>query len=176
MFSNPQANVFEMKLPLSANVADFGAGTGAYSLAAAKIVGGRGRVYAIDVNRDILTRLAKDAHAAHLSNIEVVAGNAEKLGGTHLRDASVEAVIMANVLFQATDKQGMLMEAKRILKPGGSIYVVDWKDSYGGIGPQPADVLSDFAARRMLERAGWVYDRSFGAGDHHYGLVYKKAA
>lgn len=165
-----------MKLPLSSSVADFGAGTGAYSIAAAKIVGGRGHVYAIDVNRDILARVAKEAQTAHLGNIEVVAGNAEKLGGTHLRDGSVDSVIMANVLYQATDKQGMLAEAKRLLRPGGRVFLVEWKDSYGGIGPQPADVITDFAARRMLDRAGWVYERSFGAGDHHYGLVYRKAA
>ena len=61
--------------------------------------------------------------------------------------------------------------AFRILKKGGRALIVDWKDSFGGIGPQPHDVITERDAKRILGEVGFVATRSFPAGDHHYGII-----
>lgn len=172
MFSNPRANVAEFGLTPGMTVADFGAGSGAYAIEMARIIGG-GKVYAIDVQKDLLSRLTAEAQATHVS-VEVVWGNVEKPGGTKLRDQSVGLVLIANVLFQAEAKYSMLLEAKRILRPGGRVVLIDWDASFGGIGPHPDQVVTKEEAKKIFAEAGFSPTSEFSAGEHHYGLIFTK--
>ena len=61
---------------------DLGAGSGFYTFESAKRVGGSGRVYAVDVQKDLLERLHSVGANQGLRNIEIIWGNAEKIGGT----------------------------------------------------------------------------------------------
>lgn len=152
-------------------VGDFGAGSGHYSRAAAAIVGTGGKVYAIDVQEDILKHLKLNTHEQHTRIIESVWGDIEKPGGTHLRDASLDAVLLANVLFQVENRFGLLTEIKRVLKAGGKLMVVDWAGSYGGIGPSPERVVTEHDAEAFFINGGFHKVKSFRAGPHHYGVL-----
>lgn len=153
-------------------VGDFGAGTGHYARAAAAVVGSSGRVYAIDVQEDVLKHLKLNTLAHHQSTIETLWGDIEKLGGTHLRDASLDAIILANVLFQISNRSGLLGEIKRVLVPGGKLMVVDWAGSYGGIGPSPKQVVPEHDAEAFFINGGFHKVKSFRAGPHHYGVIF----
>ena len=98
----------------------------------------------------------------------------EKQGGTKLSDGLLDAGLISNVLFQMQDKVGALVEIARVLRKGGKLFVIDWTDSYGGLGPQPKDVIIESEARTMLEQAGFVVEGTFPAGEHHYGLACRK--
>jgi ubiquinone/menaquinone biosynthesis C-methylase UbiE len=154
-------------------VGDFGAGSGHYARAAAAIVGHSGRVYAIDVQEDILKHLKQNTHAHHQRIIETVWGNIEKKGGTHLRDATLDAVILANTFFQVENRFGLLAEMKRVLKPDGTLLVVDWAGSYGGMGPTPSKVVPESEAEAFFTAGGFHKSKSFRAGPHHYGIIFK---
>jgi hypothetical protein len=52
---------------------------------------------------------------------------------------------------------------------------VDWADSFNHLGPPPEQVVSERNAKRMFENAGFEYMRPIPSGDHHYGLVFRKA-
>lgn len=174
MFSDPEKNIAQFFLKDGMIVADFGAGTGAYAVAAAKRVGERGRVYAIDVQKELLPSVKTAAAKAGLSNIEILWGDIEELYGTKMADKSADAAIISNVLFQSGNKSGLLNEAGRILKGGGMLLLVDWVDSFGGLGPHSDHVIKKNDARRMLEDAGFAYERDIDAGEHHYGMVFRK--
>ena len=171
-FSEPRENVMHLALREGMRVADFGAGTGHYASTAAAIVGREGRVYAIDVQEDILkhTELNMPRHGQGV--VEYVWGNIEKRAGTKLRDASIDAVILANVLFQVEDKTGLLEEIRRVLKPGCKVLVVDWAGSYGGIGPVAEKVVSEHDAEAFFINGGFHKVKSFRAGPHHYGVIF----
>src|SRR3989344_1115259 len=98
MFSDPASNLAKLGLVDGQKVVDLGAGSGFYSIEAAKKVGSSGRVYAVDVQKDLLERLRSVATTNGVRNIEVVWGNAEKIGGTKLREALSDRVIASNVL------------------------------------------------------------------------------
>ena len=153
-------------------VADLGAGTGHYARAAAGVVGHDGKVYAVDVQEDVLKHIKNNTHDHHKSIVETVWGDIEKLGGTHLRDSSLDAAILANTLFQIDNRPGLLAELSRVLKPGGKLVVIDWAGSFGGMGPVPGQVVSEKDAEELFTNAGYKKEKSFAAGAHHYGVIF----
>jgi ubiquinone/menaquinone biosynthesis C-methylase UbiE len=173
-FVVPRENVLRLGLVEGMKVADLGAGTGHYSRAAAGAVGPSGKVYAIDIQEEVLKHLKLNTHDHHLGTIEMIWGNIEKRGGTTLRDVSVDAVILANTLFQIESRATLLQEILRILKPGGKVLVVDWTGSHGGIGPLPEQVVPQAAAEALFLDAGFNTVTSFEAGPHHYGVIVRR--
>ena len=171
-FSVPKSIVLQMGLRDGMRIADLGSGTGHYALAAAAAVGHDGRVYAVDVHEDMLTHVRDAAQGRGLRNIETVWGNIEKPGGTKLRDQSIDAAILSNVLFQTEDRAGVQAEVRRILKPGGKVLVIDWAGAYGGMGPKPDHVVSEHAAEELFIGAGFHKVKDFRAGPHHYAIVF----
>ncbi len=174
MFSNPQHTIDQFELQSGAHVADFGAGSGELSFVTARAVGEAGRVYAIEVQKGLLERLKSHARGAKIHNIEAIWGDIERLQGTHLKDHTVDAVLISNVLFQVGEKSGLVKEAHRVLKPGGKLLVVDWSESFGGMGPQPEQVVPKQAARALFEQQGFRFLKEIHAGAHHYGFILKK--
>jgi len=156
-------------------VADLGAGTGACVLAAARAVGSQGKVYALEVQRELLSRIKDEALKNHLGNVEVIWADIEKVGGTKLRNYAVDAAIVSNVLFQIEDRENFIKEIKRILKPGGRVLIVDWSDSFGGLGPQSSAVIPPEKARALFESAGFKFEQVIDAGAHHYGIIMTRA-
>ena len=172
-FSNPEKVLKQFSLGEDWHIADFGAGSGGYTLAAARQVS-RARVYAIDIQKGLLAKIKKEADEAKISNVEVLWGNVEERGGSHLGDGSVDAVIVANILFQAESKKGVAEEAHRILRSRGRVLLVDWNDSFGGLGPHPEAIFSKEKAIKLFESVGFEYEQEIDAGEHHYGIVLKK--
>jgi ubiquinone/menaquinone biosynthesis C-methylase UbiE len=174
MFSDPKRNIEQFMIGEGSRVADLGAGSGAYTLAAAQAVGPDGVVYAIEVQKDLLPRIQNSAKALGLRNVEVVWADVEPFGGTKLRDGSLDAVIAANILFQVEDRDAFAQEAKRILKPRGKLLLVDWSGSFGGAGPEPKAVVSAEIGRRLFEQYGFTHERDISAGEHHWGMVLRR--
>lgn len=168
MFSDPSSNLAKLGLNEGMRVVDLGAGSGFYTFEAARRVGGSGRVYSVDVVKDLLERIRSVGASSNLRNIEVVWGNFEKIGGTKLGESSADRVIASNVLFQIEKTDEFVLEIKRILKPGGKVLVIDWSE----VSPlSPKNIVTSSKAQMIFEKAGFKLDQSFNAGDHHYGLV-----
>jgi ubiquinone/menaquinone biosynthesis C-methylase UbiE len=171
MFSNPQQNLKAIPLRDSDIVADLGAGSGFYTIAAGHMVP-HGKVYAVELEKDFLPTIKNKAKDAGLKNVECFWGDVEKVGGSRIGDNIIDVVIASNVLFQVHEKDKFLTEAKRILKPKGKLLLVDWADTKAI--PQK-NAIPKSSAREMLERKGFNFEREIPAGDHHYGMIFKKA-
>ena len=176
MFTKPERNVERFELLPGFQVADLGAGSGFYVLAAAHLVGSNGRVYAVDIQKELLSKIKTDATNKHLMNVEVIWGDVEKVGGTRLADSSIDTVIASNILFQLEDKDSFIKEVRRILKPKkGKVFVIDWTDSFGGLGPETGAVISLASLKEMFLKNGFgVYKELKNVGDHHYGISFIK--
>ncbi len=174
MFVTPEDIISQFHIDPGMSVADLGSGAGFYSILVGKVVGPSGRVYAVDVVKDLLQKIQSEATAQGVHNIKLIWGDLDHPRGTTLADASVDRVLIINTLFQIENRDGMVTEALRILKPKGKLLFIDWTDSYGGMGPQPEFVIRPDVARTMFEHDGFEFDRELDAGDHHYGFVFKK--
>jgi len=173
-FSDPQKNIEQLGLQKGMLVADLGAGSGAYTIAAAKAIGDSGRVYAVEVQKELLTGIKNLALKEGVSNIEMIWGDVERIGKTKIKDGIIDAVIISNILFQIENKLGFLDEVKRILKKGGMILVVDWIDSFGGMGPEREHIFSHSEAKKLFEENEFSFVKNITAGDHHWGFVVMK--
>lgn len=173
MFSDPQKNIEQFHVDPGMKVADLGSGSGFYSLALAEAVGGSGKVFAVDIQKDLLSKLKNEANSQGYTQLEIVWGDIDEPNGSTLSDQLVDRVIIANTLFQLEKKDETIREAKRILKPKGKLLIVDWTDSFGGLGPHTSDVVSADQAIELAEENGFKLDREIMAGEHHYGLIFK---
>lgn len=171
MFSDPVKNLKTLGLREDSIVADLGAGTGFYSVALGHIVP-KGKVYAVEIQKDFLAMIKHKIKEAHLTNVDCFWGNVEKLGGTKIKDGIIDVVIASNILFQVDDKEKFIEEAKRILKKKGKVLFVDWavESSMKVKGAIPKN-----KAREMFEKKGFVLERDIDAGAHHYGMILVKA-
>jgi ubiquinone/menaquinone biosynthesis C-methylase UbiE len=177
MFANPQENLEKFGLSPGTVVADLGAGGGDYVFVAARMVKGLemdGKVYAIDIQKELLDKIKKEANGEQLTNVEIIWGDAEKIGGTKLRDDSVDVVIASNIFFQVENRETFAKEIARILKAKGRLFFIDWSDSFGGIGPKADAVVTEDQAKAFFEKNGFTIERSVSVGSHHYGLVIRK--
>jgi SAM-dependent methyltransferase len=103
-------------------VLDLGSGAGADVLISARRVGATGRAIGLDMTDEMLALARANAAAAGVGNVEFVKGYIEDIP---LPDASVDVVISNCVINLAGDKQRVLAEAARVLRPGGRFAVSD---------------------------------------------------
>jgi len=107
-------------------VLDFGCGSGTYTIPAAKIVGEKGRVYAVDKDNEVLDGLTKKVELASLGNI-VKMETSGKLE-IELNNASIDVVLLFDVFHpyyfsEASDRRKLLGEIYRIMKPTAFVSV-----------------------------------------------------
>jgi len=172
-FLQPESILKEVGISPEATVVDLGAGSGHYSLAAARMARG-GKVYALEVQKDLVHKLERDAERDHLKNISVMWADIETMGGTKLDDETADLAIVSNVLFQVENKSTFSKEVFRILKPQGRVLIVDWSDSDAGFGPKAGHVVSEDSAKTLFENVGLKFARKVSAGAHHYGMIMEK--
>lgn len=172
MFSDPIKNLKTLILRENNIVADLGAGTGHYVVAAGMLVP-QGKVYAIDIVKDFLITIKNKVKDARLSNVECIWGNVEKLGGTKLADGIVDVAIASNILFQVEDRPRFVEEVKRIMKKGGKLLLLDWSTETVGAMPvmKIKTAVPKAKALEMFESKGFKLDREIDAGFHHYGMI-----
>lgn len=172
-FLKPEKTLHEMNIAEGMSVVDFDAGAGYYTMALAKKVGPFGKVFAIDTRLDLLTRIANEAREFKYKNIEVVRGDIESKNGSGLLKESVDRVVIANTLFVCDHPERVIKEAIRILKKKGKIAVIDWADSFDYFGPHSDCLIPKKFIISWFDKEGVVLEKEFGAGDYHYGLVFK---
>lgn len=173
-FIIPRVTATHFHLREGDKVADFGAGGGNFAAVISRLVGPQGRVYAVEIQKNLVEALEARARSERLSNVEVIWGDLEAENGTKIASGALDAVIMVNCLFQAEDKLAMMKEASRTLRSGGRFFIIDWSESWGGLGPQLGQVVNESDARAFAESAGFTFERSFDAGSRHYGLAFRK--
>ncbi len=173
-FCDPQKVYYQLGVKEGTKVVDLGAGTGAYTKLFAHGVGSTGAVYAIDVQKDILQRLKRDLDSKGFTNITYIWGNIEKSEGTKLANESVDFVFISNVLFQVESMDGVLSEVYRILKPRGRAAIIDWSESFNGMGPNEKQVITRGEMLRHIHEARFAFVADFDAGSHHYGIFVEK--
>ena len=173
-FVEPAKVVTHFYIKEGDTVADFGAGSGYFMEVLADIVGKEGVVYACEIQKELSVKLGEAARSKGLSQVRPLWSDVEEIGGSKIPDGELDAAIVVNTFFQFEDKATALKEILRTLRNGGKLFIVDWSESFNGLGPQPGHVVSEADAKALAEQEGFVFDTSFDAGDHHYGLALRK--
>jgi ubiquinone/menaquinone biosynthesis C-methylase UbiE len=168
-FLKPELIGSSLGLKTGMTVADFGCGSGEFTIYAAKLVGPDGHVTALDVRQEPLDMLASKAKALSVENITCVRANLEVHSGSKLSADSQDHVMLHNILFQSQKKEDIIKEAHRVLKKGGHLSCIDWKKGVKGFGPPENLRIAPEAALSLLEAAGFHKHQKLDAGRFHFG-------
>lgn len=154
------------------HVADFGCGkTGFITLELARVLGESGIVYAVDILKNVVENVKRLSDSEGFTNVQVVWSDLELPGKTAIPAMSLDAVFMVNILSQSKNKQGILNEAKRLLKDKARIIVVDWAGKAAGFGPTQDRLVNFQQIKEWGRENGFAVQEEFDAGAYHKGLV-----
>lgn len=156
-------------------VADLGCGAaGHFVIPAAKIVGEKGIVYAVDILKSVLEAVKSRAKLEGVANVELVWSNLEIYGATKIQAESLDFVLLANTLWQVKKKEEIFREAVRLIKKGGKLVVVEWWMGEAPLGPPPERRIEKSYVKELASKFNLEEVKEFKAGPYHYGMVFKK--
>lgn len=156
-------------------VADFGCGTlGHYVFPASKLVGAKGKVYAVDILKSVLSGIEGRMRLEGGANIEPVWGDLERDNGVKIPTGSLDIGLLINNLFLSKQREQMMKECVRMVKPGGTFVVIDWKPTAVNFGPDVGTRVPPEEAKKLAEGAGLQFVKEIDPGDYSYGFIYKK--
>ena len=153
------------------DVAEFGCGYGTFTIPAARVI--KGKIYAFDIEPDMITLTKEEAEKQGLSNVEAIQRDfvAE---GTGLPDQSVDYGMLFNIL-HIEHPEILLKESYRILKPKGKLSIIHW--NYNPTTPRGPSMEIRPKPDQCIEwarRAGFADSKQFDLNPHHYGIVVSK--
>ncbi|PIU41183.1 MAG: class I SAM-dependent methyltransferase [Candidatus Omnitrophica bacterium CG07_land_8_20_14_0_80_42_15] len=150
------------------DVAEFGCGYGTFTIPAAKVI--KGKVYALDIEPDMIRVTDEEAKKHDLSSVQTVIRDF-MTEGSGLPDGSTDYVMLFNIL-HLEKPMVLINEAKRILKEGGKLGIIHWnydpKTPRGpsmDIRPKPEDCI------RWAESVGFGGATQYDLKPYHYGIV-----
>lgn len=156
-------------------VADLGCGAlGHFVFPAAKLVGPRGVVFAVDIQRRILEQIDRLAKQDQIYNIKPVWADIEKFRAAAIQDSSLDFALLINNLFLIKDLEQARKEMARLTKAGGRLVVVDWKTADTPLGPPLELRVSREKAKRIFNGQLFKFLQEFEPGQYHYGLIFER--
>ena len=144
---------------------DIGCGDGFFSILAAKKVGEKGKVYAVDSDASGIEKLNSKAKTEGLKNIIAKVGSAEE---TVFCGKCADFVFFSMVLHDFSDPAKVLQNAKQMIKPAGRLVDLDWKKMDMPFGPPVKIRFSKEYASGLIEEAGFQIECVEDVGLYHY--------
>lgn len=120
----PEAMLDALHITAGMRVADIGTGVGYHAMRLSPRVGATGKVYATDLQPEMLALLRSNVAAAGLHNIEAVASSDRSTG---LAAASVDLALMVDVYHELAEPAAFMSDLKRALAPGGRVALVEFR-------------------------------------------------
>jgi ubiquinone/menaquinone biosynthesis C-methylase UbiE len=121
---NPKKLLALLKFKDGEVVADIGAGSGYYTFRMAKLVGPKGKVLAVDIQKEMLDIIRDRMKKENLTNVEPVLGEE---ADPKLKDESVDTILLVDVYHEFSFPYEMTEKMVKALKPGGRIVFVEFR-------------------------------------------------
>jgi ubiquinone/menaquinone biosynthesis C-methylase UbiE len=154
-------------------VADVGAGTGYMTLRIARRVGPTGRVYANDIQPEMLDKLTQNAERAGLNNIETVLGSE---ADPKLPAGKIDLIVMVDVYHEFSRPQEMLDNMRKALKPDGRLVLLEYKKEDPSVPIRPDHKMSVFEVKTEVEAEGYKIEKVVDTLPRQHIFFFRKAA
>ena len=152
-------------------VADVGAGTGYYSWQIAGRIGPEGRVYAVDVQPQMLDLLKENMRRRGVRNVQPVLGKADDSG---LAPASIDLAMMVDVYHELDQPREVLESLQRALRPGGRLVLVEYRAEDDSVPIKRLHKMSVAQIRREVGAQGLEWQQTIETLPWQHIVIFRK--
>ncbi|MFN3486241.1 MAG: class I SAM-dependent methyltransferase [Planctomycetota bacterium] len=160
-----------LKLREGEVVADVGAGSGYHTFRIAPFVGTRGRVFAVDVQPEMVRVLRQKARASGASNVEVVHGDPRD---PKLPEGAVHLVLLVDVYHEFAWPYEMMRALRRALRPGGRVVLVEFRKEDPRVPIKEVHKMSEEQIRREMAAVGLRWRQTVGTLPWQHAVFFEK--
>jgi ubiquinone/menaquinone biosynthesis C-methylase UbiE len=168
---NPEGALDAIGIRPGMIVADIGAGTGYMSLRLAKRVGPTGKVYANDIQSEMLRRLRQNADKAKLKNIETVLGTDVD---PKLPAGQLDLVLLVDVYHEFSQPQKMLQKIRETLKPTGRLVLLEYRKEDPAIPILIVHKMTVAEVRKELEAERFIFSQVIESLPRQHILIFNR--
>jgi ubiquinone/menaquinone biosynthesis C-methylase UbiE len=150
-------------------LADIGAGSGYFTFRLAGKVGDNGRVYAVDINSDMVLYMNRYIRDKKIKNVTTILSVTDD---PLLPDVSINRFFICNTWHHVGKRPQYIALMKKMLKPGGQIIVLDYKKKQLPVGPPPEMKVAKRDVIREMEAGGFKLAKEHAFLPYQYFLVF----
>jgi len=165
----PDEVIRNMEVKPTDVVADIGAGSGYFSLRLAKLVP-EGKVYAVDIQDEMLTFIQVRAQAAGLTNVISHKG---EIFDTKLPENSIDVALMVDAYHEFSHPLEMMQSIAKALKPGGRLIQLEYRGEDPKVPIKALHKMTQWQVKREMAAVGltWKETRDFLPIQHYFVFV-----
>lgn len=167
----PSLAVRLLRLQPGQTVADIGAGTGYYTELLARAVGPSGRVYATDIQPEMIRLLEQRIRKKRLANVQAVLSTETD---PRLPPESLDLALLVDVYHEFAHPQQMLRRLRESLKPGARLVLIEFRKEDPSVPIREEHKMSIAEARAEVEPEGFVFDRVLNDLPWQHILIFRK--
>lgn len=167
----PEAALDAIGVKPGMTVADVGAGSGYFTVRLARRVGPTGKVYAEDIQPEMLRILKKRLESANFTNIETVLGTETD---PRLPPNQLDLILMVDVYHEFSQPQRMLRKIKESLKEDGRLVLLEYRKEDPWVPIRPEHKMSVAEAKLELEDEGYLLEAVKPDLPRQHILIFKR--
>lgn len=169
-YQKPHEVLAALDLKDGETVADIGSGSGYFTLRFAAHVGDKGRVYAVDIDPEMVRHLNRRLRDGGVRNVQTVLAAAND---PLLPDASVDRFVVVDTWHHIDKRADYLALMKKMLKPGGQLVMIDFQKRDLPLGPPLAMKISRDDLVKELAAGGFRLAKEHTFLPYQYFLVFE---
>lgn len=152
-------------------VADIGCGTGFFTVLLSRVVGEKGRVFAVDISKEMLRDVRKRIKKEGIRNVRVMLSKENEIP---IGSKRIDYCLLSSVVHELENKTLFFKELGRILKDRGEIGVIDWKRKSSPLGPPLRERIPMQTMKQIIMKNGFSIKKMLNLGRYNYGIVAEK--
>jgi len=167
----PSLAVKLLRIEPGQTVADIGAGSGYYTELLSKAVSPKGKVYATELQPEMLRLLEQRIRRKRLANVETILSTETD---PRLPASSIDLALLVDVYHEFAQPQAMLQGIRRALKPGGRLVLIEFRKEDPTVPIREEHKMSVAEARLEVEHEGFAFDRVLNDLPWQHILIFRK--
>jgi FkbM family methyltransferase len=168
----PEKALDALRIQPGMTVADVGAGTGYMSLRMARRVGPTGKIYANDLQPEMLTKLRANAEQEKIINVETVLGT---VSDPKLPAGQIDLILLVDVYHEFSQPQAMLAKMRESLKPDGRLVLLEYRKEDPKVPIRLEHKMTVTEVKTEVEAEGYKLDQVIEKLPRQHIIIFRKA-